>query len=82
MHGKDDPRVDPGQSKEMYRHLKLRSAAPVRLVLYPGEGHGNRKAAAQYDYSLRQLRWFSLYLDGPGGEMPPHEIDYGIDSGE
>ncbi|MFT7678308.1 MAG: dipeptidyl aminopeptidase/acylaminoacyl peptidase [Planctomycetota bacterium] len=82
MHGKEDPRVNPGQSKEMYRHLKLRSEAPVRLVLYPGEGHGNRKAAAQYDYSLRQLRWFSLYLDGPGGEMPPHEIDYGIDSGE
>ena len=82
MHGKDDPRVDPGQSKEMYRHLKLRSEAPVRLVLYPGEGHGNRKAAAQYDYSLRQLRWFGLYLDGPGGEMPAHEIDYGIDSEE
>lgn len=82
MHGKDDPRVNPGQSREMYRHLKLRSEAPVRLVLYPGEGHGNRKAAAQYDYSLRQLRWFSLYLDGPGGEMPAHEIDYGQDSGE
>lgn len=82
MHGKDDPRVNPGQSREMYRHLKLRSEAPVRLVLYPGEGHGNRKAAAQYDYSLRQLRWFSRYLDGPGGEMPPHEIDYGLGSGE
>jgi dipeptidyl aminopeptidase/acylaminoacyl peptidase len=47
MHGADDPRVHPGQSREMYRHLKLRSQAPVRLVLFPGEGHGNRKAAAR-----------------------------------
>src|SRR5690606_12470890 len=41
LHGEDDPRVDPGQSHELYRHLKLRGQAPVRLVLYPGEGHGN-----------------------------------------
>ena len=38
MHGEDDPRVDPGQSMELYRHLKMRGQAPVRLVLYPGEG--------------------------------------------
>ena len=57
LHGKDDPRVNPGQSREMYRHLKLRSAAPVRLVLYPGEGHGNRKAAARLDYNLRMQQW-------------------------
>ncbi len=79
LHGKEDPRVDPGQSKEMYRHMKLRSQAPVRLVLYPGEGHGNRKAAAQYDYSLRMLRWFDRYVVGEGGELPPMEVDYGMD---
>ena len=43
MHGKNDPRVNPGQSLELYRHLKVRNQAPVRLVLYPGEGHGNRR---------------------------------------
>jgi dipeptidyl aminopeptidase/acylaminoacyl peptidase len=80
LHGKDDPRVNPGQSREMYRHLKLRSKAPVRLVLYPGEGHGNRKAAARYDYSLRLVQWFDHYLRGAGGEPPAWELDYGIEA--
>jgi dipeptidyl aminopeptidase/acylaminoacyl peptidase len=76
LHGKDDPRVHPGQSMELYRNLKLRGQAPVRLVLYPGEGHGNRNAAARLDYSLRSLRWFEHYLTGPGGEPPAREVDY------
>ncbi len=80
MHGKDDPRVDVGQSLELYRHLKLLGETPVRLVLYPGEGHGNRKAAARLDYNLRMMRWFSHYLQGPGGAPPETEIDYGLDS--
>ena len=54
----------------MYRYLKTLDNAPVRLVLYPGEGHGNRKAAGQYDYSLRMMRWMNHYLMGPGGEPP------------
>ncbi len=27
---------------------------PVRLVFYPGEGHGNKRGASRYDYSLRR----------------------------
>jgi dipeptidyl aminopeptidase/acylaminoacyl peptidase len=76
LHGKDDPRVDPGQSRTMYRHLKLRGEAPVRLVLYPGEGHGNRKATSRLDYALRMHQWFAHYLQGPGGAPPPYEIEY------
>ncbi len=76
LHGKDDPRVDPGQSRELYRHLKLRGQAPVRLVHYPGEGHGNRKAAARLDYSLRCVEWFEHYLQGPGGDMPAWDIEH------
>lgn len=76
LHGKDDPRVDPGQSRTMYRHLKLRGKAPVRLVLYPGEGHGNRKACARLDYALRSMQWFEHYLKGEGGEPPAYELDY------
>jgi len=76
LHGKDDPRVNPGQSRELHRHLKLHGQAPVRLVLYPGEGHGNRKAAARLDYSLRLMRWFEHYLQGPGGEPPAFELEY------
>ncbi len=76
LHGKEDPRVNPGQSRELYRHLKLRSQAPVRLVLYPGEQHGNRKAAARLDYNLRMMQWMEHYLKGPGGAMPAYELDY------
>jgi dipeptidyl aminopeptidase/acylaminoacyl peptidase len=76
LHGKDDPRVNVGQSRELYRHLKLRGQAPVRLVLYPGEGHGNRKANSRYDYNLRMLQWMEHYLKGPGGAPPPFEISY------
>ena len=76
LHGKEDPRVDPGQSREMYRHVKLRGEAPVRLVLYPGEGHGNRMASARFDYNLRAMRWFDHYLMGEGGEMPAYEVEY------
>ncbi|MCW5553293.1 MAG: S9 family peptidase [Verrucomicrobiae bacterium] len=76
LHGKDDPRVNVGQSRELYRHLKLHNQAPVRLVLYPGEVHGNRKAAARLDYHLRSMQWMEHYLKGPGGEMPAMEIDH------
>jgi dipeptidyl aminopeptidase/acylaminoacyl peptidase len=78
MHGKADPRVNPGQSLEFYRHLKVRNQAPVRLVLYPGEGHGNRRAASKLDYNLRLLQWMEHYLKGPGGAMPAMELDYGL----
>lgn len=76
MHGDSDPRVHPSESLQMYRYLKLAGQAPVRLVWYPGEKHGNRKAAAQYDYSERFMRWMNHYLKGPGGEPPPYEVDY------
>jgi len=81
LHGTDDPRVNPGQSRELYRHLKERGKAPVRLVFYPGEEHGNRKAAARFDYSLRALRWFDHYLKGPGGTPPDYHLDYGLSAG-
>jgi dipeptidyl aminopeptidase/acylaminoacyl peptidase len=76
LHGKEDPRVPAGQSMELYRALKTIGRAPVRLVLYPGEGHGNRKAAARYDASLRIVQWFEHYLLGPGGDPPPQRIEY------
>jgi len=77
MHGKNDPRVPPSQSMELYRNLKNLHQAPVRLVWYPGEGHGNRNAASKFDYSLRMLRWFDHYLKGSGGPPPPVDLDYG-----
>jgi len=83
LHGDSDPRVDPTQSKILYRYLTLQDdPPPVRLVLYPGEGHGNRRAASRYDYSLRSMRLMNHYLKGPGGEPPDAEIDYELDLSE
>jgi dipeptidyl aminopeptidase/acylaminoacyl peptidase len=77
LDGKDDPRVHPSQSLVLYRYLKARNQAPVRLVYYPGEKHGNQRAAARYDYNLRMLQWFEHYLKGAGGEPPAYELEYG-----
>lgn len=74
MHGKEDTRVDPSQSYEMYRHIKTRTDTPVRLVLYPGEGHGNVNATARYDYNLRMMRWFNTYLKGEGEDKPDDQL--------
>ena len=75
LHGTDDPRVHPTQSLMLYRYLKRRGQVPVRLVRYPGEGHGNRRAASQLDLSVRLVRWFEHYLQGPGGVPPPADVD-------
>jgi len=80
LHGKDDTRVHPSQSLELFRFLKLRKEVPVRLVLYPGEGHGNRKAASRLDYNLRMMQWFEHYLQGSGGDPPAYALDYGVSS--
>jgi dipeptidyl aminopeptidase/acylaminoacyl peptidase len=77
LHGDADPRVDPTQSRILYRYLTLQDdPPPVRLVLYRGEGHGNQRAASRWDYSLRLMRWMDHYLKGEGGAPPPHQLDY------
>ena len=75
-HGEEDTRVHPGQSLEMYRHLKVRQPdVPVRLALYPNEGHGYIRSASQMDYMLRMMRWFDTYLKEEDPEMPPTHLD-------
>jgi dipeptidyl aminopeptidase/acylaminoacyl peptidase len=80
LHGDADPRVHPTQSMILYRFLKLQdNPPPLRLVLYPGEGHGNQRAASRWDYSLRLMRWMDHYLKGDGGEPPPYALDYRLE---
>lgn len=78
LHGKEDPRVHPSQSLELYRALKLHSKAPVRLVFYPGQGHGNSKNTSRYDFLVRTLDWFDYYLksDYPKDRMPAKYLDF------
>ena len=64
--------------------MKMNHHPAVRLVQYPGEGHGNRNQTGRLDVILRILDWYNWYvkdakpLDGP---MPPLDISekYGID---
>lgn len=77
LHGKEDPRVHPAQGLELYRTLKTQGKAPVRLVYYPGQGHGNSKNTSKLDYSLRTMQWFDYYLksDKPKDKMPEKYLD-------
>lgn len=82
--GAADTRVHPSQSLELYRRMKMNDHPAVRLVQYPGEGHGNRKQTGRIDVLFRQIEWLDWYvrdlkpLDGP---MPPLDISdkYGLD---
>ena len=82
--GAADTRVHPSQSMELYRRMKVNNHPAVRLVQYPGEGHGNRKQVGRIDVLYRQMSWMDWYvrdakpIDGP---MPPLDISdtYGLD---
>ena len=80
--GKDDTRVDPSQSLALYRALKLMGKTPVRYVRYPGEGHGNRSAAARDDYARRLMAWMNHFVRDRGTELPPWEIEPDLDDEE
>jgi len=74
-YGEEDTRVHPGQSMELFRHIKVRKPeVPVRLVGYPNEGHGNRNASARYDYNIRMMRWFDTFLIKDKEEKPDRNI--------
>lgn len=82
--GAADSRVHPSQSLELHRRMKMNDHPAVRLVQYPGEGHGNRKQVGRIDVLYRQVDWLDWYvkdlkpMDGP---MPPLDISdkYGLD---
>jgi len=73
--GTADRRVHPSQSLQLYRALKLIGKTPVRYVRYPGEGHGNAKAAARDDYTRRLLRWMEHFVAQEKTELPPWELE-------
>jgi dipeptidyl aminopeptidase/acylaminoacyl peptidase len=58
-------------SLELYRRMKMNDHPAVRLVQYPGEGHGNSSQPGRIDVLYRQMEWFDWYvrdlnsLDGP-----------------
>jgi dipeptidyl aminopeptidase/acylaminoacyl peptidase len=85
--GAADTRVHPSQSLEFHRRLKMNDHPAVRLVQYPGEGHGNRKQPGRIDVLYRHMEWYDWYVRDMNpieGPMPPlliHE-SYGLDLDE
>ncbi len=82
--GAEDTRVHPSQSIEFYRRLKMNNHPAVRLVQYPGEGHGNRKQPGRIDVLYRTIDWYDWYVKENNpieGELPPLDISdkYGLD---
>ncbi len=83
--GTADSRVHPSQSLQFYRALKLVGKTPVRYVRYPGEGHGNRRAASRDDYAHRVMRWMDHFVKNKQTDLPPWALevaDEKTDAGE
>jgi dipeptidyl aminopeptidase/acylaminoacyl peptidase len=81
--GASDTRVHPSQSIEFYRILKMNGHPAVRLVQYPGEGHGNAKQPGRADSMYRIIDWLDWYVKDARpleGAMPPLDISdrYGL----
>jgi dipeptidyl aminopeptidase/acylaminoacyl peptidase len=81
--GTADTRVHPSQSLEYYRRLKMNDHPAVRLVQYPGEGHGNRRQPGRIDFLHRTLLWYDWYVKDKkplDGALPPLDIsdNYGL----
>ena len=72
--GTADSRVHPSQSLQFYRGLKLIGKTPVRYVRYPGEHHGNSRAASRDDYARRLMRWMDHFVKEENTELPPWEL--------
>ena len=82
MHGDGrHPRRSGPEPGAISLHQLRRPDTPLRLVRYPGEGHGNAYAASRYDYNLRMMRWFDTYLKSGDrdAELPPSRPDLMIE---
>ena len=64
--GEADRRVSPEQSIQFYEAMKRIGKAPVKLVLYPGQGHGINDARLSKDRMLRNVEWFSYWIPVTG----------------
>jgi dipeptidyl aminopeptidase/acylaminoacyl peptidase len=60
--GTSDTRVHPSQSLELYRRMKMNGHPAVRLVQYPGEGHGNRRMPGRRDVLYRTIQWYNWFV--------------------
>ena len=67
LQGEDDHRCPLGQSEELLMNLVRCATAPVRMVVYPGEGHAlssTGKPHNRVDYHDRLARWVREHVEG------------------
>jgi dipeptidyl aminopeptidase/acylaminoacyl peptidase len=62
--GAQDERCPPGNSKMLYRALKLYKKVPTELIVYPGEPHGLTKLSHRTAKMEWDLAWFDKYVKG------------------
>jgi dipeptidyl aminopeptidase/acylaminoacyl peptidase len=68
QHGGNDKRVPIPNAYELYQGLRDRHV-PVRMVVYPGFGHGIDKPKQQRSVMQENLDWFGRYIWGE--QSPP-----------
>lgn len=68
--GEQDRRVSPEQSIQFYEAMKGVGKAPVRLVLYPGQGHGVNDPRLLRDLMQRNVAWFTYWVPVNGPKPP------------
>jgi dipeptidyl aminopeptidase/acylaminoacyl peptidase len=62
LHGEEDDRVPPSQSRLLYRMLQVRGVT-TDLRLFPGEGHVFAAPWAIREMLARAVAWFRTHLD-------------------
>lgn len=68
--GTEDTAVPTEQGWQWYRALHRVGKAPVRFLLFPGEGHGLRKLTHQRRKLVEELAWFDRHLFDEEPEPP------------
>jgi dipeptidyl aminopeptidase/acylaminoacyl peptidase len=63
QHGEDDVRVPLGQGRELYNALK-RQDVPVKMVIYPRQGHRIDEPRLRIDMRKRAVAWLERWLLG------------------
>jgi len=61
QHGEADQRVPIGQGYELYNALK-RQGVPVRMLVYPRQGHGFTEPKMTLAGARHNLEWFARYV--------------------
>ncbi len=61
QHGESDVRVPLSQGRELYTALK-RQGVPVRMVIYPRQGHSVNEPRLRSDVRQRPVAWFARWL--------------------